>query len=90
MHELLERISLGFREHTSLKPITWVCKNMHMLLLTRKKKAEKLSSYIATYSDESVNLKELSLKLHFVSWKEPSAVRPVHQELLIGCGMQQL
>ena len=37
---------------------------MHMLLLTAKRKAEKLSSYIVTYSGESVNLQELSLKLH--------------------------
>ena len=41
-----------------------VCKNMHMLLLTAKKKSEKLSSYVATYGDESVDLQELSLKLH--------------------------
>ena len=37
---------------------------MHMLLLTAKRKAEKLSSYVATYGGESVNLQELSLKLH--------------------------
>ena len=40
------------------------CKNMHVLLLTAKRKAEKLSSYITTYGDESVNLQELSLKQH--------------------------
>ena len=40
------------------------CKNMHMLPLTAKKKAEKLSSYITTYGNESVNSQELSLKLH--------------------------
>ena len=34
------------------------------LLLTTKRKAEKLSSYIATDGGESVNLQELSLKLH--------------------------
>ena len=33
-----------------------VCKNMHVLLLTAKKKAKKLSSYVATYGDGSVNL----------------------------------
>ena len=37
-----------------------------MLLLTAKRKAEKLSRYIATYSDESVNLQELLLKLHIL------------------------
>ena len=37
---------------------------MHVLLLTAKGKAEKLSSYIATYGCESVNLQELWLKLH--------------------------
>ena len=40
------------------------CNNMHMLLLTAKRKAEKLSSYIAAYGGESANLQELSLKLH--------------------------
>ena len=40
------------------------CKNMHVLLLTTKRKAEKLRSYIATYGGESVNLQELSLNLH--------------------------
>ena len=37
---------------------------MHVLLLTAKRKAERLSSYIATYGSESVHLQELSLKLH--------------------------
>ena len=37
---------------------------MHVLSLTAKRKAEKLSIYIATNGGESVNLQELSLKLH--------------------------
>ena len=43
---------------------------MHMLLLTTKKIAEKLSSYIATYGDESVDLCELSLKLQTLHLKK--------------------
>ena len=37
---------------------------MHVLLLNAKRKAEKISSYIATYGGESIHLQELSLKLH--------------------------
>ena len=71
MHDLLECTSLGIGEPPSLDTLpcaaasrSRVCKNMYMLLLSTKKKAQKLSSYIATCSDESVNLQELSLKLH--------------------------
>ena len=53
MHEL-------FGAHIT---IMWV--QEHARVITNcKEKAKKLSSYIATYSDESVNLQEVSLKLH--------------------------
>ena len=47
---------------------------MHVLLLTAKRKAEKLSSYITTYGDESVNLQELSLKQHTLYLEKSSVL----------------
>ena len=42
----------------------------YFTLLTTKKKSEKLSSYITTYGDKSVNLQELLLKLHILYLEE--------------------
>ena len=55
------------QHHTTHRSITitWVWLQEHArAIANRKEKAAKLSSYIATYGGESVNLQELLLKLH--------------------------
>ena len=72
MHEFLECMSLGFgsppastlRRTPQYHDHTGVQKHAHAIA-NHKNNTEKLSSYIiATYSNESVNLQELLLKLH--------------------------
>lgn len=58
------------------------CIRIALTINNHKVNAEKLSSYFATYGDESVDLQELAKLAKFLSLKEPIAVPSSHQQLI--------